>query len=35
MVSSKDIIKNGGFVRCGWDGKQETELKIEEIQRQR
>ena len=26
----KDIIKNGGFVRCGWDGKQETELKIKE-----
>ena len=26
----KDIIKNGGFVRCGWDGKQETETKIKE-----
>ena len=26
----KNIIKNGGFVRCGWDGKQETELKIKE-----
>ncbi len=26
----KDIIKNGGFIRCGWDGKQETELKIKE-----
>ena len=26
----KYIIKNGGFVRCGWDGKQETELKIKE-----
>jgi len=26
----KDIIKNGGFVRCGWDGKQDTELKIKE-----
>ena len=26
----RDIIKNGGFVRCGWDGKQETELKIKE-----
>ena len=26
----KDIIRNGGFVRCGWDGKQETELKIKE-----
>ena len=26
----KDIIKNGGFVRCGWDGKHETELKIKE-----
>ena len=28
--SLRDIIKNGGFVRCGWDGKQETELKIKE-----
>tara|TARA_B100001564_G_scaffold358367_1_gene376837 strand:- start:4143 stop:5606 length:1464 start_codon:yes stop_codon:yes gene_type:complete len=26
----KGIIKNGGFVRCGWDGNQETELKIKE-----
>ena len=26
----KDIIKSGGFVRCGWDGRQETELKIKE-----
>ena len=26
----KNIIKNGGFVRCGWDGKQDTELKIKE-----
>ena len=26
----KDIIRNGGFVRCGWDGKEETELKIKE-----
>ena len=26
----KNIIKNGGFVRCGWDGNQETELKIKE-----
>ena len=29
-IEFKDIIKNGGFVRCGWDGKQETELKIKE-----
>ena len=29
-VEFKDIIKNGGFVRCGWDGNQETELKIKE-----
>ena len=26
----KDIIKQGGFVRCGWDGSQKTELKIKE-----
>tara|TARA_B100000927_G_C16471194_1_gene471612 strand:- start:1275 stop:2738 length:1464 start_codon:yes stop_codon:yes gene_type:complete len=26
----KKIIKNGGFVRCGWDGNQDTELKIKE-----
>ena len=26
----KNIIKNGGFVRCGWDGNQATELKIKE-----
>jgi prolyl-tRNA synthetase len=26
----KNIIKNGGFIRCGWDGSQETELKIKE-----
>ena len=24
----KKIIENGGFVRCGWDGTNETELKI-------
>ena len=26
----KDIIKEGGFVKCGWDGSQKTELKIKE-----
>ena len=26
----KNIINNGGFVRCGWDGDPETELKIKE-----
>ena len=26
----KAIIKKGGFVRCGWDGTSETELKIKE-----
>jgi len=26
----KVIITKGGFVRCGWDGKSETELKIKE-----
>ena len=26
----KDIIKQGGFVKCGWDGSQKTELKIKE-----
>ncbi len=26
----KKIITNGGFVRCGWDGTSETELKIKE-----
>jgi len=24
----KNIIKSGGFVRCGWDGSEETEEKI-------
>lgn len=26
----KKIIKDGGFVRCGWDGQQKTEKKIKE-----
>jgi prolyl-tRNA synthetase len=26
----KKIIKRGGFIRCGWDGTSETELKIKE-----
>jgi prolyl-tRNA synthetase len=26
----KTIIKTGGFVRCGWDGKASTEAKIKE-----
>lgn len=26
----KKIIKDGGFIRCGWDGTSETELKIKE-----
>tara|TARA_S200000501_G_scaffold67635_2_gene59124 strand:+ start:5480 stop:6946 length:1467 start_codon:yes stop_codon:yes gene_type:complete len=26
----KKIIKNGGFVRCGWDGSKSTENKIKE-----
>lgn len=26
----KKIIENGGFVRCGWDGTSETELKIKD-----
>jgi prolyl-tRNA synthetase len=26
----KKIIKEGGFVRCGWDGNQETEKKVKE-----
>lgn len=26
----KRIIKEGGFVRCGWDGTSETEIKIKE-----
>ena len=26
----KEIITKGGFVRCGWDGTSETELKIKE-----
>ena len=26
----KNIINNGGVVRCGWDGDSETELKIKE-----
>ncbi|MBT6796882.1 MAG: proline--tRNA ligase, partial [Candidatus Marinimicrobia bacterium] len=24
----KKIIKDGGFVRCGWDGTDETEAKV-------
>ena len=24
----KSIISKGGFIKCGWDGKTETELKI-------
>ena len=23
-------MKKGGFVRCGWDGTQKTEMKIKE-----
>ena len=26
----KKIINSGGFIRCGWDGTEETELKIKE-----
>jgi len=26
----KDIIKSGGFVRCGWDGSEKTEAKIKD-----
>ena len=26
----KSIIKSGGFVRCGWDGLEETETKIKD-----
>jgi len=26
----KDIIKFGGFVRCGWDGSEKTEAKIKD-----
>jgi len=26
----RDIIKKGGFIRCGWDGTNETEAKIKE-----
>jgi len=26
----KQIIKDGGFVRCGWDGTDETEAKVKE-----
>ena len=26
----KDIINNGGFIRCGWDGTDESEQKIKE-----
>ena len=26
----KQIIKTGGFVRCGWDGTDETEAKVKE-----
>ena len=26
----KEIIRKGGFVRCGWDGTSETELKIKD-----
>ena len=26
----KQIIDSGGFIRCGWDGTEETELKIKE-----
>ena len=34
FVSSYDefcsIMKTGGFIRCGWDGSSNTELKIKE-----
>ena len=26
----KNIIKSGGFVRCGWDGSEKTEAKIKD-----
>ena len=26
----KQIIDSGGFIRCGWDGTEETEIKIKE-----
>nr|MBC8479361.1 proline--tRNA ligase [FCB group bacterium] len=26
----KELILNGGFVRCGWDGSEETETRIKE-----
>ena len=26
----KNIIESGGFIRCGWDGSDETESKIKE-----
>ena len=26
----KKVIKEGGFVRCGWDGTDETEAKVKE-----
>jgi prolyl-tRNA synthetase len=26
----KKIVNKGGFIRCGWDGTSETELKIKE-----
>lgn len=26
----KDVIEKGGFVRCGWDGTNETEAKVKE-----
>ena len=29
-IKFKDIIKRGGFVKCGWDGNQKTEQKIKE-----
>ncbi len=29
-VEFKEIINSGGFVRCGWDGEEKTELKIKE-----
>ncbi len=29
-VEFKKIVDRGGFIRCGWDGTSETELKIKE-----
>ena len=26
----KNIINNGGFIRCGWDGTEESEKQIKE-----